>query len=180
MKGTSKLRSPHLSAYRPLQRLRGCFLGDNAAVPPAYRVKVSEIKNVQVLLTFLMCVNLQHFVTERVTLSVGVFAIEFWPAWLSPRMRLSSPDHSPLIARTRVLAIFSSCRFSSYNTASGRFYQPGETFMTYLTYSGLCCFLNFFIFLSTERIDERNIKAPIATSKCRPTTSEVAWVFSGR
>ena len=23
-----------------------------------------------------------------------VFAIEFWPAWLSPRMRLSSPDHS--------------------------------------------------------------------------------------
>ena len=30
------------------------------------------------------------------------FAIEFW---LSPRMRLSSPDHSPLIARTRVLAI---------------------------------------------------------------------------
>ena len=93
--------------------------------------------------------------------------------WLSPRMRLSSPDHSPLIARTRVLAIFSSCRFSSYNTASGRFYQPGETFMTHLTYSGLCCFF-------TERIDERNIKAPIATSKCRPTTSEVAWVFSGR
>ena len=31
--------------------------------------------------------------------------------------------------------------------------------------------------LSTERIDERNIKAPIATSKCRQTTSEVAWVF---
>ena len=29
----------------------------------------------------------------------------FLPAWLSPRMRLSSPDHSPLIARTRVLAI---------------------------------------------------------------------------
>ena len=72
-----------------------------------------------------------------------VFAIEFWPAWLSPRMRLSSPDHSPLIARTRVLAIFSSCRFSSYNTASGRFYQPGETFMTHLTYSGLCCFFFF-------------------------------------
>ena len=97
------------------------------------------------------------------------------PAWLSPRMRLSSPDHSPLIARTRVLAICSFCRFSSYNTASGRFYQPGETFMTHLTYSGLCC---FFFFLSTERIDERYIKAPIAASKCRPTTSEVAWVFS--
>ena len=42
MKGTSKLRSPHLSADRPFQRLRGCFLGDNAAVPPAYRVKVQK------------------------------------------------------------------------------------------------------------------------------------------
>ena len=42
MKGTAKLRSPHLSADRPLQRLRGCFLGDNAAVPPAYRVKVQK------------------------------------------------------------------------------------------------------------------------------------------
>ena len=111
----------------------------------------------------------------------GISAIEFLPAWLSPRMRISSPDHSPLITRTRVLAIFSSCRFSSYNTASGRFYQPGETFMTHLTYSGLCCFLFCFLFfLSTERIDERYIKAPIAASKCRPTTSEVAWVFSGR
>ena len=28
--------------HRPLQRLRGCFLGDNAAVPPAYRVKVQK------------------------------------------------------------------------------------------------------------------------------------------
>ena len=42
MKGTSKLQSRHLSADRPLQRLRGCFLGDNAAVPPAYRVKVEK------------------------------------------------------------------------------------------------------------------------------------------
>ena len=42
MKGTSKLPSRHLSADRPLQRLRGCFLGDNAAVPPAYRVKVEK------------------------------------------------------------------------------------------------------------------------------------------
>ena len=42
MKGTSKLRSRHLSDDRPLQRLRGCFLGDNAAVPPAYRVKVQK------------------------------------------------------------------------------------------------------------------------------------------
>ena len=73
-----------------------------------------------------------------ISLSVTIsacFRIEFWPAWLSPRMRLSSPDHAPLIARTRVLAICSFCRFSSYNTASGRFYQPGETFMTHLTYS---------------------------------------------
>ena len=42
MKGTSKLRSRHLSADRPLQRLRGCFLGDNAAVPPTYQVKVQK------------------------------------------------------------------------------------------------------------------------------------------
>ena len=42
MKGTSKLPSRHLSADRPLQKLRGCFLGDNAAVPPAYRVKVQK------------------------------------------------------------------------------------------------------------------------------------------
>ena len=87
--------------------------------------------------------NGTHAVSEtenyaRVSLSVTIsafFRIEFWPAWLSPRMRLSSPDHAPLIARTRVLAICSFCRFSSYNTASGRFYQPGETFMTHLTYS---------------------------------------------
>ena len=60
----SKLRSPHLSADRPLQRLRGCFLGDNAAVPRRPPTG-SKFRNVQVLLTFLMCVNLQHFVTER-------------------------------------------------------------------------------------------------------------------
>ena len=47
--------------------------------------------------------------------------------------------------------------------------------MTHLTYSGLFCFS--FSFLNTERIDERNIKAPTATSKCRSTTSEVAWMF---
>ena len=85
----------------------------------------------------------------RISLSVTIsafFRIAFWPAWLSPRMRLSSPDHAPLIARTRVLAICSFCRFSSYNTASGRFYQPGETFMTHLTYSRLCCFFFFFFF----------------------------------
>ena len=37
-------------------------------------------------------------------------------------------------------------------------------------------FLAFF-FLSTERIDERKIKAPTAASKARPTTFEGAWVF---
>ena len=140
-------------------------------------------------MTFCLCIGLFLLVffprSPRLTLSVTIsafFRIAFWPAWLSPRMRLSSPDHAPLIARTRVLAICSFCRFSSYNTASGRFYQPGETFMTHLTYSRLCCFFFFFFFffLSTERIDERYIKAPIAASKCRPTTSEVAWVFSGR
>ena len=59
MKGTSKLPSRHLSADRPLQRLRGCFL------PPCRPPTGSKFRNVQVLLTFLMCVNLQHFVTER-------------------------------------------------------------------------------------------------------------------
>ena len=32
--------------------------------------------------------------------------------------------------------------------------------------------------VTTERIDEKNIKAPTATSS-RPTTSEVAWCFLG-
>ena len=77
-----------------------------------------------------------YFVAISLSVTISAFfRIAFWPAWLSPRMRLSSPDHAPLIARTRVLAICSFCRFSSYNTASGRFYQPGETFMTHLTYS---------------------------------------------
>ena len=31
----------------------------------------------------------------RYLYTVGVFSIEFWPAWLSPRMRKSSPDRSP-------------------------------------------------------------------------------------
>ena len=31
--------------------------------------------------------------------------------------------------------------------------------------------------LSTGRIDERNIKVPITTCKCQPTTSELAGVF---
>ena len=104
-------------------------------------------------MTFCLCIGLFLLVffprSPRLTLSVTIsafFRIAFWPAWLSPRMRLSSPDHAPLIARTRVLAICSFCRFSSYNTASGRFYQPGETFMTHLTYSRLCCFFFFFFF----------------------------------
>ena len=34
----------------------------------------------------------------------------------------------------------------------------------------------FAFFLSTERVDESNTKAPTATSKCQLTTSEDAWV----
>ena len=43
----------------------------------------------------------------------------------------------------------------------------------------LQCFLLriFSLFLCTERIDERNIKASTAASKARPTTFEGAWVF---
>ena len=35
----------------------------------------------------------------------------------------------------------------------------------------------FFFFLSTERIDASYFKAPLATSKCRQTTSEGAWAL---
>ena len=35
-------------------------------MPPCRPPTGSKFRNVQVLLTFLMCVNLQHFVTERV------------------------------------------------------------------------------------------------------------------
>ena len=70
----------------------------------------------------------------------------------------------------------SFCRFTDLRTASVPAFQPAQTFMTCLTQSGPCClFLFFFIFL-TERVDESNIKAPTATSKRRPTTSEDAWV----
>ena len=51
-----------------------------------------------------------------------VFAIEFW---LSPRMRKSSPDHSPPTTRTRDLAM--------------PFLKLQQT-MTHLTYSGLFSF----------------------------------------
>ena len=72
----------------------------------------------------------------------------------------------------------SFCRFTDLRTASVPAFQPAQTFMTCLTQSGPCCFFAFFFFfLSTERVDERNIKAPTDTSKRRPTTSEDAWVF---
>ena len=45
--------------------------------------------------------------------------------------------------------------------------------MTQCTHYGFFCFF----FLSTERIDERKIKAPTAASKARPTTFEGVWVF---
>ena len=71
----------------------------------------------------------------------------------------------------------SFCRFTDLRTASVPAFQPAQIFMTCLTQSGPCCFFYFFIFfLSTERVDERNIKAPTDTSKRRPTTSEDAWV----
>ena len=38
-------------------------------------------------------------------------------------------------------------------------------------------FFFFFFFLSTERIDASYFKAPLATSKCRQTTSEGAWAL---
>ena len=53
-------------------------------------------------------------------------------------------------------------RFADVRTASVPAYQPAETF---ITQSGLF-----------ERVDEMNIKAPTATSKCQLTTSEDAWV----
>ena len=65
----------------------------------------------------------------------------------------------------------SFCRFTDLRTASVPAFHPAQTFMTCLTQSGHC------FFLSTERVDERNIKAPTDTSKRRPTTSEDAWVF---
>ena len=61
-------------------------------------------------------------------------------------------------------------RFTDLRTASVPDFHPAETIMTYLTQSGSCCFF----FKSTERVDERNIKAPTDTSMCRPTTSEDA------
>ena len=67
----------------------------------------------------------------------------------------------------------SFCRFTDLRTASVPAFQPAQTFMTCLTQSGPCF---FFIFIFTERVDESNIKAPTATSKRRPTTSEDAWV----
>ena len=61
----------------------------------------------------------------------------------------------------------SFCRFTDQRTASLPAFHPAETFMTCLTQSGP---------FNTERVDERNIKAPTDTSKCRPTTSEDALV----
>ena len=40
MKGTSKPRLPHLRPAQPHLRVRGCFLSENAAMPPGQQVKV--------------------------------------------------------------------------------------------------------------------------------------------
>ena len=79
-------------------------------------------------------------------------------------------NHTPLHRNARALAISLPAFPPSYAT-SARIYRPGETLMTQCTHYG------FFRFFCTERIDERNIKAPTAASKARPTTSEGAWVF---
>ena len=42
MKGTSKPRLPHLRPAQPHLRVRGCFLSENAAIPPGQQVKVHK------------------------------------------------------------------------------------------------------------------------------------------
>ena len=42
MKGTSKPRLPHLRPAQPHLRVRGCFLSENAAMPPGQQVKVQS------------------------------------------------------------------------------------------------------------------------------------------
>ena len=42
MKGTSKPRLPHLRPAQPHLRVRGCFLSENAAMPPGQQVKVHK------------------------------------------------------------------------------------------------------------------------------------------
>ena len=42
MKGTSKPPLPHLRPAQPHLRVRGCFLSENAAMPPGQQVKVHK------------------------------------------------------------------------------------------------------------------------------------------
>ena len=95
------------------------------------------------------------FITERQTMYVCIS--------LSVTNLASAPDR-------HCWSNSSAC----ISTASVPAFQPAETFMTCLTHP------DFFAFLSTERVDKRNIKAPITTSKCRLTTSEDAWVVFTR
>ena len=58
----------------PTDHFRGCVGVFWEIMPPCRPPTGSKFRNVQVLLTFLMCVNLQHFVTERVNLHLNSLA----------------------------------------------------------------------------------------------------------
>ena len=78
--------------------------------------------------------------------------------------------HTPFIPRTRAVAIFLSAVLQTYA-------QPlclPFSLLRHLSHVSLNPDLVAFFF--TERVDGSNIKAPTATSKRRPTTSEDAWV----
>ena len=95
------------------------------------------------------------------------------------RMCLSVPIDTPL----------SSCARALWRSFFLPFYRPTHCFcaclsacsdiydMSHSIRTLFAFFILYIYFLSTERVDERNIKAPTDTSKRRPTTSEDAWVF---
>ena len=93
------------------------------------------------------------------------------------RMRLSVPIDTPLsIPRTRAVAIFLSAVLQTYALLLCLPFSLLRHLSHVSLNPDLVAFF-FFFFFSTERVDERNIKAPTDTSKRRPTTSEDAWVF---
>ena len=64
MKGTSKPRLPHLRLTQPHLRVRGCFLSENAAMPPGQQVKVNKSASFVDILEVCKFTTL-NFVTER-------------------------------------------------------------------------------------------------------------------
>ena len=93
------------------------------------------------------------------------------------RMRHSVQIDKPLSSRARAL----------WRSFFLPFYRPTHSLCACLSACSdiydmshsirtLLLFFFSFLFLSIERVDERNIKAPTDTSKRRPTTSEDAWV----